>query len=583
MKIGKKLFISYAVILFLLILGTVVSVCNFISINKKVNDFYHNPYAVRNASNEIKISLEGLQKSVFRAISTTDLNITQDAMDTAKTLAAKVEEQMPIVLERYKGDKEDLTRFQQAWNDLAPMRATVMELAAENKNAEAAAYMEAHNIAQFEKTSDALNQIIDFANTRGENLLDTLQKTQIRATITMIILGSLSVIFGVLFGMYIAKSITKPVSELEVAAGKIAEGELNTVITYSSNDELGNLADSMRITIKKLSIIISDLSTLLQEFADGNFTAVSHAEESYVGAFRPLGIALNKMRSDLSNAMMQINQSSEQVASGAEQVSSGSQALSQGATEQASSIEELAANINQISQQIGGTAQNAVEASKKANSVGDEAEESNNRMQAMLGAMSEISRSSGEIGKIIKTIEDIAFQTNILALNAAVEAARAGAAGKGFAVVADEVRNLASKSADASKNTAALIEGSLKAVDNGTKIADETAQSLHVVVDGVREVAKTIDRISEAANEQTVAINQVTSGVEQISGVIQTNSATAEESAAASEELDSQATILKDVVKRFKLEDNRELSAMAYEQPMPERNESYTSMDYSKY
>ena len=241
---------------------------------------------------------------------------------------------------------------------------------------------------------------------------------------------------------------------------------------------------------------------------------------------------------------------------GAEQVSSGAQTLSQGATEQASTIEELAATISEISQQINDTAQNAAQASDHMNTVGSEAEESKRRMQKMLGAIGDIKNSADEIGKIIKTIEDIAFQTNILALNAAVEAARAGSAGKGFAVVADEVRNLANKSQEASKSTSVLIENALQAVANGTSIADETAQSLVSVVEGVDGVRETIELISGASNEQAIAISQVTQGIDQVSSVVQTNSATAEESAAASEELSGQAQMLKELVSQFRLAEN---------------------------
>lgn len=218
-------------------------------------------------------------------------------------------------------------------------------------------------------------------------------------------------------------------------------------------------------------------------------------------------------------------------------------------------MEELAATINEISNQVKSNAENAHNVNKLADDVGLKMTESNQQMQTMIEAMKEISSSSSEIGKIIKTIEDIAFQTNILALNAAVEAARAGEAGKGFAVVADEVRNLASKSAEASKNTAVLIESSILAVEKGTKIADETAHTLLESVEGAQKVTRTIDQISKASEEQASSISQITQGIDQISNVVQTNSATAEESAAASEELSGQAQILKGLISQFKLKD----------------------------
>ena len=259
------------------------------------------------------------------------------------------------------------------------------------------------------------------------------------------------------------------------------------------------------------------------------------------------------MNHNLSNTLTQVQQISEQVAEGSDQVSSGAQNLSEASAEQASSVEELAATITEISENIKRTADNAKEASEKVYSAQDALTVSNDQMQEMIQAMSVISHKSEDIGKIIKTIEDIAFQTNILALNAAVEAARAGEAGRGFAVVADEVRNLASKSAEAAKNTTGLIEGTIEAVNNGTDIANRTAQALVETVESAGTVVTYVDDISTSAAEQAESIFQVRQGVDQIAGIVQTNSATAEESAAASEELSAQAQTLKNLVEVFNL------------------------------
>lgn len=361
---------------------------------------------------------------------------------------------------------------------------------------------------------------------------------------------------AVLVSIRMSNSIAKPIMASADRLALLAQGDLDSdVAQVKAKDETGLLAASLSETVENLRRIIRDITQQLGAMAQGNFTEQS--EMQYVGGFLPIQTAMTEISDALNDAMGQIDQAADQVSSGSDQVSAGAQALSQGATEQASSVEELAATIQEIASQVKENAETARQASQRVGQVAGEMTDSNEKMTEMIKAMDEISAQSTEIGKIIKTIEDIAFQTNILALNAAVEAARAGAAGKGFAVVADEVRNLANKSQDASKNTAVLIERSLGAVREGNRIAEETALSLREAVEGAGVVAESISRISSASAEQAESIDQVNLGVEQISAVVQTNSATAEESAAASEELSSQAEMLKSQLARFTLRQNR--------------------------
>ena len=351
----------------------------------------------------------------------------------------------------------------------------------------------------------------------------------------------------------LARQIGEPVKDCAQRLRLLAEGDLDTPVhEIHTGDETQILADSARTLVQGFRLMIQDMDEMLAEMSRGNLTADSKCEEAYVGGYRGLLDSARKLSAQLSDTLRQINQSADQVSAGAEQVSAGAQALSQGATEQASAIEELAATINDISGKIIATADRAGDVHSQSSETGREVEQCNEQMFELVNAVRDIGESSSQIGKIIKTIEDIAFQTNILALNAAVEAARAGTAGKGFAVVADEVRNLASKSAEASKSTSVLIEGSARSVEKGMKIADETAASLQKAVISTENTVKAVDKITEATAEQSQAVSQVTQGMDQISSVVQTNSATAEESAAASEELSGQAVILKELVGQFK-------------------------------
>lgn len=383
---------------------------------------------------------------------------------------------------------------------------------------------------------------------------------QINHTIWIAILvGAAFVILSLMImTVFIRGTVSKPLSELTKLAKTMEQGRLGIGDSSSvkktkirSNDEIGVLADIFDGTIDRLKGYIGEISSILESIAEGNLTR--ETTQDYVGDFVSIQNSLNDILSKLNNTLSGIVESSESVSNGAEQMSIGAQALSQGAVEQASAVEEVDGTVRSISEQVKKTAENAEHASEKVDLVSGQILECNNKMNEMIQAMEEINESSNEIGKIIKTIESIASQTNILALNAAVEAARAGEVGKGFAVVAEEVRELAGKSAEASKSTTELIEHSISAVRDGTKIVNETAEQIQTVVSGAKEVVDTTGWIAEAARTQADSVVEVQERISQISDVVQTNSATAEESAATSQQLSSQAELLKNLVGRFRV------------------------------
>ena len=388
--------------------------------------------------------------------------------------------------------------------------------------------------------------VIDKAETTAElsSFLTLVTSIFIAATILLVFI----------FYMVTSRGIVSPIKKLTVITDELAAGNLNIDVDINSEDEVGHLATSMKALTVRLSDYIDyiqEISSALDELGNGNLDIELSLD--YSGEFSIIKESLLKASSNFKETLTDIVQIANQVANGSDQVSSASQMLAQATTEQASSLEELSATIDQISDQVGQNASDSVHAADYVKTVGSAANVSQDKMNQMMVAIDEINYKSSEIGKIIKTIDDIAFQTNILALNAAVEAARAGSAGKGFAVVADEVRNLAIKSSEAAKNTTLLIEDSVKAVQNGTFIAKETGDVLVQVIEGVNKTVELIDGISDASNSQAKAIAQAIEGLEQISAVVHTNSATAEESSASSEELYAQSEVLLKLTSKFKI------------------------------
>ena len=384
--------------------------------------------------------------------------------------------------------------------------------------------------------------------------LDEANQSCFVAILITCLAGLIIFVIGIIVTSIIAKKMSDPIQAASKRLIELSQGNLSDEVEeFKAEDEIGDLTRALAKTVQTWRDYIEDISKSLSELDKGNLKF--DIEMEYVGDFAPIKQSFQRTIDKLNDTFRKLNVSAEEVASGSEQVAIGAQALAQGTTEQASSVEELASTINDIHNHVANNAENAKQTSDKAMTSATELETGKRQMEQMITAMNQINDSSSEISKIIKTIEDIAFQTNILALNAAVEAARAGTAGKGFAVVADEVRNLASKSAEASKNTASLIEATVQSVQEGTNIANQTAKSLEHIVLSSEEAAKLVQDISTASQEQAGAIAQVTLGIDQISSVVHTNSATSEQSAAASEELSSQAQFLMNLVKQFKIKE----------------------------
>ncbi|SDM91494.1 methyl-accepting chemotaxis protein [Acetanaerobacterium elongatum] len=395
--------------------------------------------------------------------------------------------------------------------------------------------------------SDGTKLILTVPMTELSGTSSSIRTPMIIVFILMLVLTFAIVLTATLF-------IVKPINKIKDAALQIAEGNFYVTVNVRSNDEIGDLAGAIKKTVARLSnyvLYIDEITEVLTAISEGDLSFTLRNE--YEGEFSSIKDALLKISDSLNHTISEINTAAEQVTSGSMQVSGASQALSQGSTQQANAVEELSITIKEVNDQVKQNAENAKNANNLSVETVGSVEKCSELMRNMLDAMEQIHSASANIAKIIKVIDDISFQTNILALNAAVEAARAGAAGKGFAVVADEVRNLATKSAQAAKNTTELIESSIAAVGKGVDIAKKTAGALDNIVADCNNSSKLISEITVATNDQATAIMHITQGVEQISAVVETNSATAQQTAAASEELSSQSEMLRKLTSQFKL------------------------------
>ena len=563
MKIGTKIVLSFVIIILLVLVRLITTQIGLNSIKGDMTAFYEDEFQIVSVSQTLKTDLQSYAKNLARIALTSENEDGLAAADQQKALNSQVDavnqslttmgEDLDKLDNLPLQSQDELTSIKTCYTDLTTQTKQMITYYTSGQTKEGIALGSGDLVQSGMKIGTALDTIIQRAQTRAQNKHDSIMSMVAGQGSMGLILTGIVIASATLLCIVLTRGITRPLTEMENAAKKLADGDLAQDITYRSRDELGQLAESLRNTIASLQRYIHELDAAMVAIGNGKLNFRTSVE--FKGDFVSIRNSLEKISKNLTDTMIQINSSADQVVRGAEQIAGSGQALSQATIEQASSVEELSATINEVSDRVRDNADNAIATSRLTESAGNDIRATSQQVLDMSHAMNQMREMSREITGIIKDIEDIAFQTNILALNAAVEAARAGEAGKGFSVVANEIRRLSEKTTEASRSTSDLIGKTVDLMVQGADMAAATADKLTQTSKAAQDAAERVKAISHASSEQATAVIQLRESIEQISGVVQENSATAEESAASSEELTGQMQMLKKLVSAFEYDE----------------------------
>lgn len=586
LSISKKLILGFGVMLLIIIASTALSAWDTKKIGFQVERYYRYTVPNTNSTWTMRSGLASAQKYLLQAILDDDAQAVQDNL----TKAQEQEDSVSAALEAFAGNQSsnardnDIAQLRDLLSTAKAAREEISGLVTASSSGNGSKAYESYKITYSAAIDQAGEILTNFSNIQLQFATAQKQEAQNFMKTAWFAL-SLSLLISLLFTLFITvilrKSILDPVKEIELVYREMAKGNLQAQITYESQDELGSMAENIRNTNATITSYIRDITEKLNLLSQGDMRFSMDLD--YVGDFEAIKKAILKTVSSLNHTLIMIDVAAEQVNTGTEQVSAGAQQLAAGSTEQAASVEELSSSIASITEQAAENSKNVIKATEYVKQTSDNVKNGGTHMKQLTKAMDNISVFSDQITNITKVIEDIAFQTNILSLNAAIEAARAGTAGKGFSVVADEVRNLASKSAEAAKQTAELIQNSVHAVEEGTEITQKTAQILTDIDRTTGSINDIVNKINVSASEQASSIEQIRIGLEQVSAVIQANAATAEENSASSEEMSAQANTLREEVGKFHLETEQKPEKETIQNTQKHEFDTVTDPVYQKY